>query len=130
MSDHTIYPTGNCFDDALEYLSERVAKDRILIDSGTLVLVHAIVLQPDGPDEGKPFAHAWVEEGGRMFQGGIYQGERIIWSADKDEILSALRVQEFARYTPREAAVENKRTRHFGPWLEKFEALCKPKEKP
>lgn len=120
----TIFPTGSCFDDALEFISERVTENRSAIDA--LLLVHGIALIPeDQPEAGKPFAHAWVEEGAEVWQSGILDGERIYFSAPKEEILPKLRVQEATRYAVREAHAENVRTKSYGPWLEKYQGLCK-----
>lgn len=125
MSEKVIHPTDTCFDDMMEALEMRVLADPTLKDDARLLLVHAIVLQPDGPERDKPFAHAWLEEGERMWQSGILDGEKILFSCDKEPALAELRVQDATRYTIREAAAENRRTVSLGPWEERYEALCK-----
>jgi hypothetical protein len=119
-----IYPTHRCFDDALDFVTERMKEDPKGLENKLLV-VHGIVLMPSGPDEGEPYAHAWVEEGSLVWQGGILDGERVYWSVEWSEFRDELRVQEATRYTLRQAYMENQRTNHYGPWLAKYEALCR-----
>ena len=120
-----IQPTHEAFDDALDYLAVLVEADRTLVDSGSLFLVHAIALVPDGPNAGKPFSHAWVELGEKVCLGGLLDGVRVFYSVPLAEFYEKMRVQESTRYTVREAVAENYRTNHYGPWLEKYRALCR-----
>lgn len=121
-----ILPTHSCFDDALDYLSWRVKRDKRCIH--TLFLVHAICLAPEGRKKDTPFAHAWVEEEVEglwvAWQDGFLRGQRITYSCDRDALVASLRVQEFTRYTVKQAAEENRRTGRYGPWLPQYEALC------
>jgi hypothetical protein len=60
-----------------------------------------------------------------VWQGGIYESERIFYAQDRAEFFKRMRVQESTRYTVREAVAENYRTNHYGPWVEKYAALCR-----
>lgn len=118
-----IYPTGTCFDDALDLMEHFILEDCSKIE--TLILVHAICLQPDGPEEGTPFAHAWLEEGDVMWQAGILGGDKIQYSCSKAEMVAALRVQDLTRYTAHQVRDENQRSGTYGPWLPQYQALTK-----
>lgn len=126
-----IRPTNTCFDDALDFIAERVKRDvELALHETRLILVHGICLAPEGPLIGEPFAHAWVEERApgepkQVWQGGILDGERVYYGIDADEFAQMLRPQKVTRYTVREAWLENERTEHFGPWVAEYEALCR-----
>jgi hypothetical protein len=120
-----IMPTHHCFDDALEYISDRVIADPELAFSSRLMLVHAIAQAPDGPKKGEPFAHAWVEEDGdTVWASGLIDGERIWFACARAEYHEHLRVQAVTTYTIREAWEQNKASGHFGPWKDEYRALC------
>lgn len=117
-----IRPTQTCFDDALDLLEEWLRLDPAL--AARVTLVHAICLAPEGPDTGKPFAHAWLERDGRIWQIGLFDGARILWSVEPDEYRALMRPVAETRYTPQEALAENDRTGHYGPWKPAYIALC------
>lgn len=130
----TIRPTGSCFDDALDFLSERVKRDPCLWDDSTLRLMHGIAVagsQSDGSlAEGQRYAHAWVEE--ELVPGqvvawdcGLLNGGRIYFSVARDEFYAGRQIQHVTAYTPRGAYDENRRTAHFGPWVLEYVLLCK-----
>lgn len=124
MAGVVMQPTGTCFDDALELIAFFVEQDKRRLH--TLVLVHASCLKPPGyPNEGTPFAHAWLEEGDLVWSAGIIDEVKVQFSCDGEEFRRQLRVQEATRYTAFEAHLENVRTNHFGPWLAKYRSLCK-----
>lgn len=127
MRSPAIYPTFTCFDDALEFLGDRVKADPVAA-ARQLMLVHGICLAPEGPKKGTPFAHAWVEEmkpeGVVVWQAGILEGQRVLYSVGLQEFTQSFQVQQFTRYTVHQAALENERTCHFGPWIPEYEALC------
>lgn len=114
-------PTHHCFDDALDYLGHVAlteSKD-VLMEH---VLVHAICLTPT--EEAVPFAHAWVERGGEVIQGGLLDGEIVYVFLPKGPFYEQMRIQECTRYSVEEAHRENFRTNHFGPWKPEYAALC------
>ena len=122
-SSLTILPTMTCFNDAIEYIEQVAKEDRLR--AMRLVLVHAIVLMPDGPDEGRQYAHAWVEEGALVWQGGIYLGQRVYFSCLASEYLPHMRVQDSTRYSLLELYIENRKSGHYGPWKPEYQALCR-----
>jgi hypothetical protein len=118
-----VFPTHTCFDDALDYLAHRLKQNRR--DAKRLVLVHGILLAPEGAKKDQPFAHAWVEESDRVWQDGLLEdGRRVTWAMSVAEFREKMRPQKETRYTVREAVAENLRTNHFGPWVEEYRALC------
>lgn len=130
MIHKVIQPTHMCFDDALDLLCARLRKNPELADSGLFVVVHAICLIPEGPDEGERFAHAWLEEGGETaWQGGILDGQHIAYAVSARELGRELRMEKAWRYTPREVAAENEKHGTYGPWEPELLALCKDKRK-
>ena len=76
--------------------------------------------------DGSPYAPAWVETyAGTAHFFGILNGERIRVTVDAKEYRRELKVQEFVEYTWREAWEENRKHENFGPWIEKYQLLCK-----
>lgn len=120
-----IHPTHACFDDALDYIGDEI-KRRRKSKLPALVLVHAICLKPeDQPDAGQRFAHAWVEEGDLCVDHGVVNGVRITFKAKREEYYAGLRPEAMTRYTVREAALMNLKHGNYGPWEERYIALCK-----
>ncbi len=123
----TILPTHRCFDDMLDYLALRLRNDKRLVPQ--LFLVHGILLNPDN---GEPFAHAWVEERQVVWNSGILDGvdqtvdgSKIYFSCSRVEWYVEMKPQHFTRYTAAQASSENVRSGHYGPWVEAYRALCK-----
>lgn len=119
-----ILPTHHCFDDALELVALRVKESPALAYGHALTLVHGIAHgHVDGPRPGEPYAHAWVEEGARCWDAGLVDGQRIYYAVSRDDFYQARGVTDTTRYTPRQAALENLRSGHFGPWQPAYLAL-------
>jgi len=116
--EQLIYPTGQCFDDAIELLVSLLTEEHV--PPAQLKLVHAICLMPG---EASRFAHAWVERDGECLFVGIYQGERVRCTTDRALYYRKLRVQERTKYTPQQAAHESARTSSCGPWKQRYLAL-------
>lgn len=125
-----ILPTHTCFDDALDFMAERLKQDKKLAFGAELLVVHGVCLAPEGRHKDRPFAHAWVEEGGRAWQGGILDGEKVFYSMTVEEFCERLRPQHWTKYTVSQAARENHRTNHFGPWVQRYADLCNDSEAP
>jgi hypothetical protein len=119
-----IRPTHTCFDDALEFFAERLKAKPALAKANGFVLVHGVLLAPSGPHEGEPFAHAWVEEAGEVWNSGLLEGQLIYYAVDRDEWYREMRLQDSTRYSPRAAWEANERSGHNGPWEERYRALC------
>ena len=121
--DHaTILPTKHCFDDALDYIEAEIIKDSL--SHFSLFLVHGICLIPSGKDEGKRFAHAWVEELGKVYESGIYENQLVYVTFDKKDFYGRLRVEKFTRYSVLQALKLNLENGHYGPWEKEYRALC------
>jgi hypothetical protein len=112
-----LQPTHHCFDDAMEYLDARARSDASL---DMLVLVHGIIIGPSG----EPFAHAWIEEGPRVIDAGLLDGERVYYACAREEFYASRTITLTKSYTWRQAATENRRSGHFGPWDPELAALC------
>jgi hypothetical protein len=115
-----LLPTFHCFDDALDYLSERVKASPRLARSLSIMLVHGIARSEDG----RRYAHAWVEESGKCWDAALYEGQRIWYSVPREEYYAARDIQATTRYTIRQAARLNLRSGHYGPWEPRYRALC------
>jgi len=114
-----IHPTHTCFDDALDFFAEAGIPPNMIDE---FRVVHGICVAPDH----QSYAHAWVEhvDTRQCIQAGIFNGKRIFHAAPLATYYARLRVQEITRYTPNAALRENHRTGHYGPWVEKYRALC------
>lgn len=117
---HIIYPTHDCFTNALQALEE-IAKTEPAHQSltdGTLILIHALCKHPGGD----LFAHAWLEDRltrTAIFK-GILDGEGQYFAAPIEEFYAELKPTEITEYTPMQAVVENYRTGMCGPWKEVY----------
>lgn len=119
-----ILPTQHCFDDALDFIAERVKAEPTHAWRTDLILVHGICLIPNGPRLGERFAHAWVEENDLCWDAGIVNGEQVYYSMFHEAFYLILKVQETTRYTIKEAWIENKKANNYGPWLPEYLELC------
>ena len=122
-SSLTILPTYSCFNDAIEYIEEIAKADQQRALG--LVLVHAIVVMPDGPEEGTLYSHAWVEDGELVWQAGMWNGQRVYFSCLRVEYTRFMRVQDSTRYNLYELYIENRKSGHYGPWKPEYQALCR-----
>lgn len=135
-----IMPTRRCFDDALEFVEERIQtvpaesllseNERLQKLVDTLHIVHAIVRFPDDNPErpGERFAHAWVEE--RLpservlvWQAGLIGEMQIAYSCDRDEWYEKMRIQHRTAYTLWEALDQNRASGTYGPWLPLYQEM-------
>lgn len=119
-----IFPTHHCFDDALDFLEELSKQKNPMIHR--IRVVHAICLAPDGNE----YAHAWVEQDGKfVIFAGMVDGEKQWFAGEVGEYYAEHKVQETVKYTPREALAENLKHETYGPWVDRYKALCAPKGK-
>jgi len=119
----TLYPTHSCFDDALDYIGARALAHPELVDQTTLILVHGIALG----DDGHPYAHAWCEEDGECWDTALVDNDpdqKISYAVPRADFYAARRIQESSSYTIRQAMALNAVTGHYGPWNEKYRAIC------
>lgn len=115
-----IRPTYTCFDDAIEFVIEAQ------IDAAKwheYTIVHGVCLAP--PPSNVDYAHAWIERRGQAIQVMVDDAgnERFAMSLSVTEFREHWRVQHETRYTILEAARENLRTGHKGPWVDKYIAM-------
>ncbi len=92
---------GECF----SYAYTRVK------ESGTLV--HATVADPWS---GKKYDHAWVEDGGLVYDWQTSQGLGTGKPRKKGEFYKLYRPEDITRYDKTEAQIKVLKTRHYGPW--------------
>ncbi len=130
-ADTNIYPTFHCFDDALDLMVDMLKAhehdDPDLADR--LRLVHGACVWPE---DGKLYAHAWLEDvqRGVAYFTGIFQGERMHFEAATADYHEHLEVQDLIRYSYAEAFQLNRKTEHYGPWVEHLRQLCRKKGEP
>lgn len=129
MTSQRIYPTGQCFDDVLDHQAILMKEAANL--AARQYICHGICLAPEGPHEGEPFAHAWVEDPDdqQTYQSGLMVQDdgrivKVWYGLRTDDFYAFLRVQERTRYTLLEALWKNWTTNHYGPWVEKYRLLC------
>jgi len=116
-----ILPTYRCFDDALEFIELRVKETPALAHHDwAILLVHGICVG----DNGTRYAHAWVEEAGKVWDAGLVDGQRLYYAVARAEYYEAKRVEAFTRYTLRDVVRENRRSGDYGPWKPEYRALC------
>lgn len=121
MSDKTIYPTHECFDDAVEIIADLVKENPGTMVTAEHMIVHAIVAP-----YGKDMAHAWVEsKDGFVRFIGILDGERVLVEYDRTMFYDQMKVKDQTRYTILEAYQAEQRTGQYGPWEEKYQALTR-----
>ena len=117
------YPTGKCFDDALDLLSEIIKKGRHLREKW--LLVHALCRI-----NGNTFAHAWCERDRKtVVTAFIIEGCHTYVEIPRRDFYRLFWPQELTRYSPWQAMQENFRTNHFGPWDARYRQHCGGKNK-
>jgi hypothetical protein len=116
----TIFPTFECFSDGMEFIDHiaRLCPEKI----NDISLVHAICTADDGTE----YSHGWVEDGKQeiCIFCGVYMDEKIYFAARFEDFFKGYKVKEFTRYSVWEALQNNVRTINYGPWEEKYIALC------
>jgi hypothetical protein len=115
----TIYPTFDCFTDAMEFIAAMVGLPEI---HDFITLVHGICVT----EEQKEYAHAWIEDSNAkiVIFCGIWMGAKTYFAAPFEEYFKTYQVKESTRYTIAEAMKMNLKTVSYGPWEEKYDALC------
>lgn len=113
------FPTGRCFDDALDYVArvvgtsddEKVWLARVAAFQGDLFLVHGLAHWA-----GTPYAHAWAEHDGSVMEGKFVGGHKVYMKQDKARFYKELKIGRHVRYSVKEADALNAQHNHFGPW--------------
>lgn len=122
---HHVFPTGKCFDDALDLLVtllKEAGPDEGAVLAHRLRLVHAACEAPDG----HLYAHAWVENIAEReaYFVGIYRRARHVFVAPTEEYHREIHLRSLIRYSYAEAFVLNRIHNHFGPWVPHLRELC------
>lgn len=123
-NEKTIFPTGTCFDDCIDYLNHLALENPANIKklNEDYRVCHGICLM----DSGEPFAHAWLEYRNSVIDGGIYQGEKVAVRIAKHEFYANLKPLKVIRYTLKMCCHLEKRVfKYQGPWDPEIRALCK-----
>lgn len=123
FEETTVYPTRECFCDVVRYFNQAVETGvAIAYLEATFVIVHGICLL----DDGRPYAHAWIE---RAFTNtvtlcGIHRGQTIYFSVNRDDFRRQAYVYQETRYTLPEHIELSEATGAGGPWLPEYLELC------
>lgn len=120
-----INPTHTCFDDVLDHQVDLRTTDPAA--ASRQLIVHGILLWPEGARAGEPYAHAWVEDplDDQVYQSGILDdGVKVWWGHPREEFERIMRPQHVTRYTFEQAHILNWQHEHFGPWVPEYRALC------
>lgn len=126
INHRNIQPTHRCFDDAVDYIKERISEFPTSAMMKALTLVHGIAVG----DTGIRYAHAWVEENNVCWDAGILDGHRIWYSVRREEFYKVRHIERFTAYTVREAVeMEQKTGVTCGPWDREYLALCSNKHR-
>lgn len=120
-----LQPTGTCFTDALEVLSD-IVKNNPRKAWQACYLVHGIVAPGDGS---QTYSHAWVETPKGVYHVALSGTERVAILFTPEDFSRIFKVVDCTRYTARDAYLENSKHGNFGPWEEKYVRLCKNFEK-
>jgi hypothetical protein len=114
----TFAPTHQCFDDALDLLERIVKENRHDLDDWRLV--HAVCKA-----EGGLFAHAWCERNrNEVVTAFIIEGKHTYVTIPRRDFYRLFEPQMMTKYTVPEAWMHNRRTNHYGPWLDCYKIHC------
>ena len=94
-----IEPTHRCFDDALDFISTLLRDEPWQAFDTLVVLVHGECLGTEPPHVDEPYTHAWVEDGARVWDSGMLDGQRVYLEVERAEFYAARRVQRTVPYT-------------------------------
>ncbi len=117
-----LHPTGTCFEDVTQYFVQLLKENRARFRSGTLFMVHGICLL----DDDAPYSHAWVELDDQVHCPVMVQGKKGFAVMHPDRFAELYRVQEFTRYSPKDAFENAAKTNDMPPpWEPKYRNLCR-----
>lgn len=126
--EHTIHPTGRCFDDAmdfLEYLSLSGTDSSAM--RARYRLVHGIYHGQTASGQQQRFSHAWVWDLAlnTAIQCGFINGEELAYHITLDAFRENLRMEHETVYTVDQVAALNRQHNTYGPWEPAYLALCR-----
>lgn len=118
-----IMPTGQCFDDSMEFLSNRIKNEPGAYTR--YVLIHAMIRGINGAVH----AHSWVEDPVEdcVWTAGIKQRERVFVRVfDQAAYRAFVGAHDITCYSIEEARQMMQRHKHPPPWEPRYRRLCGP----
>jgi hypothetical protein len=128
-----------CFNDTCEWLEELVKHKPREARLANYHLCHGIVTgcthgivvggEVRAFNHGK-YAHAWIEfQGATVHHSGlcIHEGKQVkCWCEfNREEYYAEFKIEDVTRYTIEEVCEQNDKHKTYGPWEDKYLALCK-----
>jgi len=119
----TAYPTGTCFDDATAIAGQLLQKVK---HKKKVFICHGIA-RYNNEDDDRPFAHAWVEFGGEVYQRNIVRGKIVNVVIKRKTFYAQLGIIERRRYSLErlERIVKRRPSLTSGPWYRPYWLLCR-----
>jgi hypothetical protein len=114
-----LYPTHQCFDDALDFIGTMLKNGDIKLDSPYWV-VHALCRVPTGD----VMAHGWVEHEADVISAYVVGGAHAYLEIPKDTFYEWYHPFDITRYTITEALRLNIKHGHYGPWETRYREAC------
>lgn len=118
-----IYPTGTCFDDAMDWFMKNYK------DKNNLLLVHAICEK----DDGELYSHAWCEHDNQAFGFGLieHEGEQVFccYCTDIKDYYDYFKVKKKSKYDITKVLLNNVLYKTYGPWRQEYLELCHDRKK-
>jgi len=116
-----VKPTGTCFEDVTLFFVQMVRDNRKLRDDPTFAMVHGICHHEDR----KPYSHAWIEHGDKVWFSGMLGNTLAFLKTDRTEFYQEFDVTDCTRYTfwqaMRAGAASGDQP---PPWELKYRRLC------
>jgi hypothetical protein len=84
-----------------------------------MILVHGVCVA-----NGKEYSHAWVEYDGHIYNAFMIFGQREWVQFTHSDFRQYFNPVEEYKYTLFQMSEENRRTKTFGPWVQKLLDLC------
>ena len=111
-----VLPTGTCYDDCIEYMSEAWGLGQL-----DILLCHGIIGNP------RQHSHAWLycPSENEVSHFGIVDGEKVRVTGTKQELYTSLQVMECTYYSIQQMLYYNWRFNNYGPWEQKYVNACK-----
>lgn len=129
-SQQTIYPTGKCFDDALDFIEIMIRESMFtkaeLIDR--FHLVHGIYESKHFQGGVKKrFSHAWVwdKQDDCAIQSGLIDNGLLYYEMPIKAFRKRMVLEKETVYSIEQAYQENVKHNNYGPWVPEYLELCK-----
>ena len=115
---HAYFPTGECFNDALDGMCEMLANVPVH-ERRDWRLVHALCAWTE-----QRYAHAWFEDRKSVYEGKLKAGAKVYLVQPRKIFYRELKVIDPTYFTFEQALGLNYMTNHFGPWHKKYREAC------